>query len=177
MYIKVVFYVIISALSAFSLTENAYADQAAQSAKIDVVLTVSGLSAETADQQGSVTFSMDMLRALPAQSFTTSTIWTEGPHDFVGVSLSALLASLPPSEMPASHLNAIAENDYAVAMPLPKADDPYPIIAYEMDQAAMSLRNKGPLWIVYPYDSDRKYQTETTYSQSVWQLVKIELTH
>lgn len=177
MYFKVVFYVLFSALFAFPLTDDAYADQASQSAQTDVVLTVSGLLADSADQQGSVTFSIDTLRALPAQNFTTSTIWTEGQHDFTGVSLSALLASLPPAETPARALSAVAENNYAVSIPLPATNDPYPIVAYEMDHAPMSLRNKGPLWIVYPYDSDRKYQTETTYSQSVWQLVKIELTH
>jgi hypothetical protein len=40
----------------------------------------------------------------------------------------------------------------------------------------MSVRDKGPLWLIYPYDSKAEYQSETIYSRSIWQLVKIDLT-
>ncbi|MEC8574513.1 MAG: oxidoreductase, partial [Pseudomonadota bacterium] len=40
----------------------------------------------------------------------------------------------------------------------------------------MSLRDKGPLWIVYPFDSDPAYQTEAIYSRSIWQLEEITVT-
>jgi hypothetical protein len=39
----------------------------------------------------------------------------------------------------------------------------------------MSLREKGPLWIIYPFDSSPEYQTELTYSRSIWQLNRIEV--
>jgi hypothetical protein len=38
----------------------------------------------------------------------------------------------------------------------------------------MSMRNKGPLWLVYPYDSNVALQTEAVYARSIWQLVRIE---
>jgi hypothetical protein len=37
----------------------------------------------------------------------------------------------------------------------------------------MSLREKGPLWVIYPYDSDPAYRTEETYSRSIWQLNRL----
>ncbi|WP_252928140.1 hypothetical protein [Paracoccus sp. 08] len=43
-------------------------------------------------------------------------------------------------------------------------------MAYLMDDREISVRDKGPLWIVYPYDADRQYQTEVIYSRSIWQL-------
>lgn len=38
----------------------------------------------------------------------------------------------------------------------------------------MSVRDKGPLWVIYPYDSDPALQSEVTYARSIWQLVRIE---
>jgi hypothetical protein len=43
-----------------------------------------------------------------------------------------------------------------------------------MDGKTMSVRDKGPLWIIYPYDSSADYRTEVVYSRSIWQLDRIE---
>ncbi|MGB1266126.1 MAG: oxidoreductase, partial [Nereida ignava] len=48
-----------------------------------------------------------------------------------------------------------------------------PIIAYKQNGSEMSRRRKGPLWIVYPYDDKKSYQTETVYSRSIWQLDRL----
>ena len=50
-----------------------------------------------------------------------------------------------------------------------------PIIAYRLNGDRMSVRDKGPLWVVYPYDSDQVYQTEVIYSRSIWQLYRIDV--
>ena len=60
-------------------------------------------------------------------------------------------------------------------MPLTDAVEGGPIVAYRMDGETMSVRDKGPLWIVYPYDSDADYRTEVIYSRSIWQLDRIEV--
>jgi hypothetical protein len=44
-----------------------------------------------------------------------------------------------------------------------------------MDGNAMSVRDKGPLWVIYPYDSDAAYRTEVIYSRSIWQLDRLEV--
>jgi hypothetical protein len=43
-----------------------------------------------------------------------------------------------------------------------------------MNGAPLSRREKGPYWLVYPYDSDPIFQSETVYTRSIWQLVSIE---
>jgi hypothetical protein len=50
-----------------------------------------------------------------------------------------------------------------------------PIVAFARNGAPMPLRDKGPLWIVYPYDSNPDYQSELIYSRSIWQLDRIEV--
>jgi len=135
-----------------------------------VVLTVSGrIDAGTSDV---ARFDMEMLRALPAREFTTSTIWTEGAHRFRGVPLATLLDAVAAD---GTVLKATALNDYSIEIPIADAVPEGPIIAYEFDGREMSVREKGPLWIVYPFDADADYRTESVYSRSIWQLDRIEV--
>ena len=73
-------------------------------------------------------------------------------------------------------LRATAINDYSVKMPVDATGHNAPIIAYEMDGNPMSRRQKGPLWIVFPYDSDAVFRSELVYSRSIWQLDRLEVT-
>ena len=136
----------------------------------DVILTVSG-KLEVTNVEGTAQFDMEMLQSLDNTTFETSTIWTEGNHLFEGVSLANLVEYLG---IEGESLRATAINDYAVEIPLEDAVEEGPIIAYKMDGEIMSLRDKGPLWIVYPFDSDPSYSTEVTYARSIWQLDRIE---
>lgn len=137
--------------------------------KGEIILTVSGEISET-NGDGVALFDLDMLRALPADTFTTTTIWTNGPQQFKGVPLHALLAKLGAS---GQALRSIAINAYEVQIPVSDAEKGGPIIAYELNGNPMSVRDKGPLWIVYPYDSDPRFRTEVVYSRSIWQLDQI----
>ena len=137
----------------------------------DVILTVSG-KLEVTNVEGTAQFDMEMLQSLDNTTFETSTIWTEGNHLFEGVSLANLVEYLG---IEGESLRATAINDYAVEIPLEDAVEEGPIIAYKMDGKIMSLRDKGPLWIVYPFDSNPSYSTEVTYARSIWQLDRIEV--
>lgn len=135
----------------------------------DVLLTVSGaIENETAD--GVVSLDMAQLQTLPQQEFTTSTIWTEMPIVFTGVGLRDVLDHAGVS---GTMIEAVALNDYKVEIPLDGVSEGAPIIAYLMEGEPMSPRDKGPLWIVYPYDSDPSYRSEVIYSRSIWQLDRI----
>lgn len=116
-------------------------------------------------------FDMEALVELGPVDVTTTTIWTEGEQTFTGVPLSTFLTGAGVTE---GTLKATAINDYAVEIPIEDAVESGPIIAYLSNGNPMSVREKGPLWIVYPYDSDPKYQTEVIYSRSIWQLDRLE---
>lgn len=118
-------------------------------------------------------FDRAALEALPTKTYRTSSLWTEGIHEYTGFSFQTLVEALGTSE---GIFVASAINDYSVEFPLAdvSADDG-PIIAYEMDGEPMSIREKGPLWVIYPYDNNAKYRTETYYSRSIWQLDRIEI--
>jgi hypothetical protein len=137
----------------------------------EVLLTVTGPMADQAEAEA-VQFDLEMLQELGTVEFETSTIWTQGVQTFEGVPLSALVESLG---MSGTTLRATAINDYAVDIPISDAVEDGPIIAYKLNGEEMSVRDKGPLWIVYPYDSKKEYQSEVVYSRSIWQLDRIEV--
>ncbi len=115
-------------------------------------------------------YTIEDLRALAPVTFETETIWTTGPQQFTGVPLAVLVGRM---DVSSGQLVAHAVNDYAVEIPVSDAVAGGPIVAFERNGAEMSLRNKGPLWVVYPYDSNPAYRTEEVYSRSIWQLDRI----
>lgn len=156
------------ALAALSLLPMDLAAETAQAQDRAIILTVSGLPG--APQ----TFDRAALQELGPVTFTTTSIWTEGPHSFTGIPLARLAQALQIA--PSARVLLRALNDYAVEMPLSEAGPQAPILAYEMDGKPMSVRDKGPIWVVYPYDADpAAFQSVTTYARSVWQLDRIEI--
>ena len=132
--------------------------------KTDIILTVSsGMDVLTLDRSD--------LSKLTVTSFDTSTIWTDGIHTFTGVSVKTLIDLIGVTN---GMLRATAINNYAIEIPVSDAVTEGPIIAYLMDGKEMSVRDKGPLWVVYPYDSNPNYRSEVVYSRSIWQLDRIE---
>jgi hypothetical protein len=136
-----------------------------------VILTVSGdIAAVNVDDTAQ--FDLEMLMSLDPATIATTTIWTEGEQVFEGVALKTLLERL---EVTAGTVLATAINDYTVEIPVTDAVDGGPIVAYFLNGNAMSVRDKGPLWIVYPYDDSADYRSEVIYSRSIWQLDRIEI--
>jgi hypothetical protein len=136
-----------------------------------VILTVVGLDTGSFPG-GEVAFDVDMLRALGEVEMTTSTIWTDGANVYTGISLKTLAAAL---EIENDLLKLHALNDYAIEFPASEAYDDGPILAYLTDGAQMSVRDKGPIWLIYPFDSNSEYRTDTAFSRSIWQLDRIEV--
>lgn len=147
------------------------AAMALEPAEGEVLLTVTGEIGQT-NAGDAAEFDRAMLESLGAVAFETTTIWTDGVQSFVGVELVDLLAAV---EAEGGSLRAIALNDYAVEIPVSDAVEGGPIVAFLRNGDEMSVRDKGPLWVVYPYDSTPEYQSELIYSRSVWQLARIEV--
>lgn len=118
------------------------------------------------------TFSKDDLLALPQETYQTSTIWTKGEKTFTGPTLAAVLDAADAGD---GTIAVFAINDYSVEIPREAISDTAPIVALNVDGKALSVRDKGPLWVVYPYDSDVSYRSENIFAYSIWQLVRIEI--
>lgn len=132
----------------------------------EVVLRVSGQIARANDDRGAL-FDLASLLSLPAARLVTSTAWTEEPVSFSGVLLRDLLAAVAAK---GRVLHATAINDYAVDIPVDDAASYDVLVAYRMNGRAMSVRDKGPLWIIYPVDQHPELAGPDTEAKMIWQL-------
>ena len=162
---------VLCALSVSTMAGGAGAQEALPAPEGPVVLTVSGDIARTNDGE-TAAFDMEMLRDLGTVTIETSTIWTEGPQTFEGVEIGTLLEALGAD---GATLTASAINDYSVTIPSTDWGPGQAVLAFTRNGEEMSRRDKGPLWIIYPYDSDEAFQTETIYSRSIWQLNRLQV--
>lgn len=138
-----------------------------------VLLTVGGLD-PSRFAGGTVQLDQARLALLGENSIETTSIWTEGRHRYTGVLLADLLRWLDPDGSAVS-IQLLALNDYAVDLPVKEVGAEAPLLAYLDDGVPMPVRDKGPVWVIYPYDSSEDYRTDTVFSRSVWQLDRITL--
>jgi len=133
------------------------------------ILTVSGkISVENKD--GAAQFDRPMLEALGASGFETATPWYEEPVRFDGVRMDRLMQAVGAS---GDRVLAYALNDYSTELPMSDFARHDVILALKRNGQYMSVRDKGPLFIVYPFDSDPELKHQTYYGRSVWQASKI----
>ena len=135
------------------------------------VLTVTGNVANKNAATGAA-FDMAMLEALPKAEIKTATPWTKGVQTFTGVRLTTLLEN---SGATGQTVRAIAINDYAFEFPAADASKYKVIVAYHVNGKAMSVREKGPLWIIYPLDDHKEIQNIDYHSRMVWQLKELHI--
>ncbi len=116
-------------------------------------------------------FDMKMLEALPQQTFTTRTPWYDKPVKFTGPLLADVLAAVKAS---GSTVSAVAINDYKISIPVGDTKHKL-IVARLLDDKPMPVREKGPLFVVYPFDSSAELRSSTYYERSIWQLKALEV--
>lgn len=131
-----------------------------------VLLTVDG-DISKPNHGNTAIFDLALLDGLPQSDFATSTIWTQGIKKFSGPTFRALLDYVGAG---AGDIRANALNDYSFNLPRTDVTEDTPIIATRIDGIPFSVREKGPLWIVFPYDRHPSFRTELIYAISVWQL-------
>ncbi len=134
----------------------------------DAILTVS------ASHPAAVTVDLDLatLEQMPHHTIATSTPWTEGMSSYEGVLLRDLLHRLGVS---GTAIKLTALNDYAITIPAVDFEKYDVVLAYARDGQAMPVRDKGPLWVVYPLDDHPELKNEDTHSKMIWQVRRLEV--
>lgn len=128
----------------------------------------------TMGQAGGVQRDMTLaeLEKLPKAEIRTTTPWHDGVQHFEGVSLQILMETL---KLSGSVAQVTALNRYRTTIPVQDFAEFKPILAYRRNGLAMEVREKGPLFIVYPYDSNAVLKSETYFSRSAWQVRSISV--
>ncbi len=149
------------AACAFALTAvTALAQESTEDA--EVVLTVSGAA--------EAEYTIEALRAIGTVELVTSTPWTEGEQTFEGVTGAAFVEALG---VHGQEVVATALNDYSVAIPFAAFDSADTLLALERNGEPMSVRDKGPIWIVFPFDQP-EYDRDVYRSYAIWSLARLE---
>ena len=133
-----------------------------------VILEVSGTPNTSTD---ATRFDRAMLEELGTVEIVTDTPWTEGSIVFSGVLLRDVLDI---ADAKSGYVRAIDLNDYAVDIPLSDVTDYDVILALQRDGKYLTVRDKGPLWVIYPWSDEPALRTQLHYSRSIWQLNKLE---
>lgn len=122
------------------------------------------------DSRGLRDYTLPMLDALRQGRFEGKTPWTRGRVVFTGPLFSALLDDAGANGAAAE---VMARNDYMAVISLAEVRALPIILATRRDGAPMSLRERGPVWIIYPMDQQPELQNPGVYARSVWQVSRI----
>jgi hypothetical protein len=132
----------------------------------EIILSIGGAIAND-NGDGMAFFDLTLLKTLPSRTLVTTTPWTKQAHSFTGVPLDALMAAVGAQ---GKTVTAYALNDYSVDIPIADGAELGALVVYLFDGEPMLASDRGPLWILYPFDEKPETQSETYYQRAVWNL-------
>lgn len=136
-----------------------------------VLLTLSG-NIENINEGGKAVFDLASLEKLGMISFQTTSPWYDGLTTFEGVPLQKLMDYVGAK---GSVVKITALNDYTTEIPLSDFKKYNVILALKINGKYMRIRDKGPLFVVYPYDSMPELNNQIYYSRSAWQVSRMNI--
>ena len=119
-----------------------------------------------------VAFDMPMLARMPQTSFEARTPWYPTARKFTGPLLRDVLSA---AGAQGTLVRAMALNDYRVDIPFEDTQRFDVLLARLLDDKPMPVRDKGPLFIIYPFDQRTELRNALYYSRCAWQLKAIEV--
>lgn len=131
-----------------------------------VILTISG-KIDNTNRAGAADFDLDMLEALGTETLLTTTSWTDGTMEFSGVPMRKLMAMVGAQ---GKTVEAVALNDYTYEIEIDDFSRFRVLLATRLNGKALKVRDKGPLWIVYPLDEFTEQEQIQIERRMVWQL-------
>lgn len=132
----------------------------------DIILTVDGKIASPTP----VEMSIQDVEALGAATLVTKTPWHESVTTFEGVLLADLIDRIGAD---GETLSVVALNNYYSEVPVTDLRKYGVILAYKQNGSYMPVSDKGPLFVVYPFDAHPELNNEVYYSRSAWQVRSI----
>lgn len=113
------------------------------------------------------------LEAFPQTRIVTTSPYYDGTAEFTGPSLSRVLESFELSGDTRIVLRAL--NDYRVDGNLKELLAMDPVVATRMDSEPMSVRDRGPFWLMLPLSDRPELDEQEFHRFMIWQLEAISL--
>lgn len=111
------------------------------------------------------------LAAMPQAEIRAITPWTEGVVTFEGVPFADLAAHAGVSDGPVA-LTAL--NAYQISLDVAQVIANGGVLALKMNGKPMSVRDKGPIWLVFPSEDRPELAATDNTHMWIWQVNAIE---
>lgn len=121
------------------------------------------------------TYTLDELDALEQTSYETTNAFIDERSLFSGPLVRTVLGDAQLEVEPGSSLEMKAVNDYAVTVPVDDIREYDVILATRRDGTIMSVREKGPIWVMYPISDHEELTDEIYNSRLIWQLKTLKV--
>ncbi|MDQ7735051.1 molybdopterin-dependent oxidoreductase [Halomonas sp. SpR1] len=115
-------------------------------------------------------FDKAMLEALGQHETITRTPWYDGMTRFSGPLGRAILEA---AGAEGESIRVVALNEYAATIPVSDFENYDVIFAMQANGKALRVRDQGPLFVIYPFDTHPELLNEEIFSRSVWQVARI----
>lgn len=135
----------------------------------DIVLTVEG-QVQKCNSGLEARFDLPMLEALPKTQVRTQNPWEQGIVTYEGVLFRDLLDYVQAN---GTSLSITALNDFRATMDVSDTRSIDVLLAYKRNGEYMPVREKGPLFVVFPFTDNPALSGEFRFAQSVWQVARI----
>jgi hypothetical protein len=139
---------------------------AAEANPAKVILTVNG------QVKSPQTFSLADLDKLPQKKLTVMTPWYPDAQTFEGPLLRDVLKT---AGLQGKTMKLRALNDYLITVPVSDIEKYDVILASRLNGKTMSVREKGPLFVMYPFEQHEEIRKTEYFSRCAWQLKQITL--
>lgn len=133
----------------------------------DVYLSLTNVSDGTV-----VNLSEDDLLAMEQFTVLTENEFVDGLAEFTGPLARDVIAFLDAADIEMLRLTAV--NDYAVEVPMSDLLEYDVIFAMTQNGTRFSVRDKGPIWVIYPMTENEELQDRVYNDRLIWQLVKVD---
>lgn len=127
----------------------------------------------TLPDEKAVTFAESDLLAMPQVTVRTGNDFVDGVVEFRGPLARDVIRRIERGQATIAHM--VAANDYAVDIPISDFERYDVILALFANGRRLSLRDKGPIWVIYPMDDNPELDDPLYNTRLIWQLTTIEL--
>jgi hypothetical protein len=140
-------------------------------AQTSPVLSIGG-AIKRPTRAGEAILDLAAIAAMAQRRIKTRTPWHSGEPEFTGPLLRDLLDAVGAE---GRTLRMTALNDYRVDIPADDARQFDMIVAHQIDGRPITVRNKGPLFVMYPFDTRPELHNAIYLSRCIWQLRRIDV--
>ncbi len=136
-----------------------------------VLLTVTG-KIEHTNHLNRAEFDQQLLESLEQHEVVTQNPWFIGKNRYYGPLGRALIKAVGAEEATCMKISSI--NGFIAEAPISDFFEYNVIFALKKNGQYQRIRDRGPIFTVYPFDQHPHLNTEMHYNRSVWQVKNIE---